>query len=334
MKKRYSRAIGIFALIFAYVLVTGACGGSSTASRDVNSGGSTSNYDSSPQAASGGAYYGAYSESEESYDVEYKLMAADSPMPDFESKIIKNASVEMRAKGDIQQTYSGLMEFASSLGGYETNCRINNYDTYSVVHATIKIPPEKLDAYLKYLKDEDKVNKDSWELVNHSTTSDDITESYYDTRTRLETKRRALERYYELLANANDIETIVFLQRTIDSLTEEIESQEGRLRVWDSQVNMSTVTLYMRWDSDPIEERKEIDWNALTIDDMGYLIRSGFVSISNTVIAVFQWAAILLLAFSPLWAIAGVVIFVWRGRIKKRKAKLAEAASDDVDPES
>ena len=310
MRTKYG--FSLLALVLAFVMISGACssGNSSAPSYNKNESGSSGGY-AVPESALDYESYDSYS---------YMLVTSkeDPSLPALESKIIWNGSADLRAK-DAVLAYGAIAERGIFLGGWEHSYSINNYETYSVIRATIKIPPENFKAFMDFIVG----NEDEWETVNNSAKSDDITENYYDTKTRLETKRRSLEKYYDLLAQASGIEEIVYLQRTIDSITEEIEAHEGRLRVWDSQVSMATVTLYIRQDNDPIEIKKEIHWDALTAEDMSYLIRSGFVGITNTVVSVLQWAVIILIAYSPIWVVLAVALIVWRRIRKKRRQKAA-----------
>jgi hypothetical protein len=156
--------------------------------------------------------------------------------------------------------------------------------------------------------------------------SEDITDSYYDATIRLETKRKSLESYFGMLANAKTTDEVLKIQRIIDGITEEIEALEGRLRMWSSRVDMATVNLYIRQDNDPIQIRKEISWNTLSLDDMGYLIKHGFYSVTNTIVSLLQWIVVILVGYSPLWLIlaaAVILFFVLKKRRRARELKLS-----------
>lgn len=233
-----------------------------------------------------------------------------------ERKIIQDASLEMEAE-DASVLYDKLSEYGRELGGYDFSFDVQHYETYSVVNAVIKIPPEKLRMFMSYAGE-------NATIINSKMSSEDVTESYYDIQTRLETKRKSLERYYALLDSAKSVDEIIQLQRTIDGITEEIESYEGKLKMWDSLVDMATVKLYIRQVNDPVKIQKDIDWNALSFADMGYLIKNGFINITGTVVSVLQWIAIVLIAGSPVWIIAGLVLWLCLRAAKKRKKKQME----------
>ncbi|MCL2120951.1 MAG: DUF4349 domain-containing protein [Clostridiales bacterium] len=313
MIKKY---LSIILLLFIALSSLSACGAGSSSSG--GSASSSAGSGSSPQsvAPSAPAYnesgYDYASTAGEGYYADEKAASADSVIP-ADRKVIRNASLDIMAE-DAAGLYGNIAAYATGLGGYEYSYSVTNHETYSIIFAEFKIPPEKLNAFIQYVGERG-------EIINSSMNSEDITESYFDAETRLDTKRKSLERYYDLLANASSVEEIVYIQRIIDGITEDIESLEGRLKVWNSQVNMATVNMYIRQENDPLQIRKEISWNTLSVDDMGYLIRRGFYSVSNTIMSLLQWLVIALIGYSPLWIILAAGVFLWFTLRKRSKAK-------------
>ncbi|MCL2082048.1 MAG: DUF4349 domain-containing protein [Oscillospiraceae bacterium] len=274
--------------------------------------------------------------SQEMVDTEYYAYSADSFSEgeedgtaeddkaleeNFDRKIIQDASLEIKAENSLV-LYKDLADYAKGLGGYEFSFDKTYHDD---VEATLKIPPGKLDDFMSFAGEWGKI-------VSSSMSSRDISDSYYDAQTRLRTKREALQTYYKLLEKAETVEEIVTLQETIDKITEDIESWEGKLKKWNSQLDMATVSLLIRQDNDPLEIKKEINWDMLTWDDMGYLIKGGFTSIVNVIVAGFQMLVIALLAGSPIWVFAALVLWIVLRRLKKHKARKQNEDSEK-DPE-
>lgn len=226
-------------------------------------------------------------------------------------KLIRNANMTIEAE-DAAELFKNLTEFNNAMGGYEFSSSTFHHDTYSTVEAVLKVPPHRLDEFMNFAGENGRI-------VRSSTTSDDVTEQYFDMQTRVESRRRSLESYYVLLENADNLNDILNLQRTIDGIIEDIEAFEGRLRVLDNLVEMATVSLYISQRNDPVlEERREIDWSALSLDDMGYFIRTGFISVINVIAAVVQWILIAVLVTSPIWLIVLIVSVIVIHRRRKR----------------
>ncbi|MCL2077062.1 MAG: DUF4349 domain-containing protein [Oscillospiraceae bacterium] len=232
-----------------------------------------------------------------------------------ERKIIRNAYMDIEAE-NANELYDDLTVYAKTLGGFEFSCNRRNFDNFSVVDAVLKIPPENLSLFMSYAGEKGKI-------INSRVDSADVTDEFYDIITRLETKRRSLESYYVLLERAVTVEEIVYLTRTIDGIVEEIEAFEGRLRVLRNLVDMATVNLHIKQENDPNPIRKDIDWSSLSSDDMGYFIRTGFVSVINVIAAVFQWIAIALIVTLPIWFPTLLILFIIFKRRKKKMAGFA-----------
>jgi len=252
--------------------------------------------------------------SNEYYDgaVEYdaKELDQNAAPAEFVKKIIKDAKVDMTA-GDVKETYGKVISFVKENGGYEFSQTTDTGSGYTVIEAKLKIPGEKLDALVEYIGK-------CGDVINCNVNSNDITDQYYDTDIRLKTKKASLEQYYKMLGEARSVDDIIAVQRTIDSLTEEIEALEGKLNMWNKQVAESTVVLYIRQADDPIKIVKHIKWNALSFSDMGTLILNGLVSVLNIIVSALQWLVIIIAVMSPVIIAAGVVVFVV---FRKRKKK-------------
>jgi hypothetical protein len=307
-------SITILILIIAFTLAAcGSAGSSGSGGAD-----STDNLSSSITGSMDDGYPYLLEEQVRRYDYELaeseggfyrdqEAPVADNTIPE-DRKVIKNADLEIMAD-DASALYGNIAAYAAQLGGYEHSYSIYNHETYSIISAELKIPPEKLGVFVTFIGE-------NGDIINSSMRSEDITENYFDAKTRLDTKRRSLESYYQLLRNASGVEEIVSVQRIIDGITEDIESLEGRLNLWNSQVSMATVNLHIRQHNDPMQIRKEINWNTLSTDDMGYLIKQGFFSITNGIVSILQWIIVILVGYSPIWIMLAIGVLLW---IKIRK---------------
>ncbi len=246
---------------------------------------------------------------------------ATDPAVDYDKKIIKNARVEMEAK-DSDQLYKELVNYGKSLGGYEFSHNIAVHENYSVINAVYKIPPDKLDQWLQYAGEKGTI-------INSNMSSEDITDAYYDAETRLESKEKSLNQYRALLLKADTIEDITYIQGIIDRITEDIEAHKGKLEMWNAQVDMATVEILIRGEEDPVKIKKEIHWNSLGVEDVGYLINRGLATMLNAIISVLQWILVAVVVTSPIWLIAGVAFLLWRAKRGKRRRRVKREEEDE-----
>jgi len=248
------------------------------------------------------------------------LTSSNSAAPqETEKKIIRNANVNMLAL-DVKETYAEILDFAKKDGGYEFSQNTSTTDTYTSIEAEIKIPAGKLDAFLEFIDE-------CGEVTSCNVSANDITDDYYDAETRLRTTKATLEQYYERLEEAKNIDEILKVQKVIDGLTEDIEAWEGMLRLWNSQVDESRVTLSIYQKDDPnAVDVPEITWDTMKFSDMGKLALSGMVKVANWIVKLFMYLLIVIVWLSPIWVPIAVLIFVLVWRFKSKKKKLNAGA--------
>jgi hypothetical protein len=244
-------------------------------------------------------------------------------------KIIKNVALDLRSK-DVEATYNELLAYAVQYGGYEIYRTQQTSTAAITIDAQIKIKPGQLDDFVKYIGSR-------CEIISNQTSTEDITAQYYDATTRLQTMEKTLITYYTFLDNANNIDESLKVQTEINQLTLQIESLKGQIKLWDSLLAESTVTIRLRQVTDPVQIKKEINWSTLTFNDMGYLMQSGLTWLLNVLVVFVQWVAIALVVTSPLWIVALLIIWlVFRHNRKIRKqrqrALAAQAQADTNKP--
>jgi hypothetical protein len=102
---------------------------------------------------------------------------------------------------------------------------------------TIRIDATKFSDFLKWMDTESNV-------VRKQITSKDVTEDYIDLKARLSNKQATEKRLGKLLEdNAGKLEEVLAFEREIDRTREEIERIEGKLRLLEDQLALSTIKL-------------------------------------------------------------------------------------------
>ncbi len=82
-------------------------------------------------------------------------------------------------------------------------------------------------------------------VVEHeSISSKDITEAYYDLKARLSNAKKLEARFLDLLAKkADKVTDLLVVEKELARVREKIERFEGKLRLYDNLVNLSTLTI-------------------------------------------------------------------------------------------
>jgi Tfp pilus assembly protein PilZ len=158
------------------------------------------------------------------------------PNPDWDKKIIKNASLNLEVK-DYKSFYSSFREKVRSLGGYVAQ-EEQTQSEYKIENTlVIKVPVDQFDNALTLLTGNvEKINE-------RKISSQDVTAEFVDTKSRVEAKKQVRQRYLDLLKQAKNMEEILSVQSEINDIQEEIESATGRIEYLGHSSSFSTINL-------------------------------------------------------------------------------------------
>lgn len=244
------KKIRIFALLIALVLVLGGCSASNDLAYDSKyesmndgfwieeSGNSSAVFPESPMEM-------PELEAETDYVTEDSLLDNSASAGVSEAKPAGNRKLIRKFNLDVEtlefdKFVSDLKTKVNSLGGYIESSSVSgnsyNYTSNRSANFTCRIPSEKLDEFINAIDGLGNITY-SYEDVS------DITLSYVDTEARIKSLRTEHDQLLELLADAENIDTIILLQQRITDVRYELESYESQLRTYDNLVDYSTVYL-------------------------------------------------------------------------------------------
>lgn len=155
-----------------------------------------------------------------------------------QKKIIRSGNIAVEAK-DVKASKAALDLLLKKHGGYyeqETLSGGGEYSSYSLV---ARIPNTHLDQFLR------GVEQGGNKLTERSIQSEDVSLHYFDTASRLKSKRSYLERYQQMVGQAKNVKELLEIQEQIRQLQEEIDSQESLMRNLNDQVNYSTLRIQL-----------------------------------------------------------------------------------------
>ena len=166
--------------------------------------------------------------------------------PTDDRKIIRTVTMSCETKAyddavtlimDTLNTHGGYVEASNVTGtGYENVKNSARRASY-----TLRVPAEKLDAFLETLRTNEGIR-----ILSQNATSDEITATYYDTVSRLETlkaEKASLTAMLEGFTDYKDISNMLKVQERLYDVIEEIEALQTKLNLYDGRVAMSTVKL-------------------------------------------------------------------------------------------
>lgn len=216
-------------------------------------------------------------------------------------KIIRDGRMEIRVR-ELEQGKKEIDSLVEKYKGYYADETFNNQDFAHGYALKIRVPAAGFDAFIA------EIESGAGEVAFKNISSRDVTEEYIDLETRLKNKRNYLGRYGDLLKQARSVKDILEIEEKTRLIEEEIESAEGRLKYLNNQIDFSTLDLQISRKNDfnlnQNNKGKFIDRLKLA------LVKGWFGLVSFALFVIKLW---------PFWIIAGMLYYLVRRFLKKRK---------------
>ena len=232
----------------------------------------------------------------------------------------------------FDQLITEVNQTVTDLGGYLEQSDVSGnslYDSYSrnrYAYLLIRVPADKLDSFITQVGN--RAN-----ITNTNESTEDVTLQYSDLESRKKSLTIEQERLWGLLEKADTMEGIIALEARLSEIRYELESFESQLRIYDNQVDYSTITLNIN----------EVPVLTPTAPDSVLIrIQKGFTrnlgGVSDGLVNFFVWLISSLPTLLLLAVILVIIILILR-KIKKRtvklqQSKIAAATADTPDSQS
>ncbi len=221
-----------------------------------------------------------------------------------EKKIIRTASLTI-ATQTFEESLNALKAACEQQGGWieSSSENVNSYTGLRTAYLTLRVPQDSLDAYLAGA---DGLGR----ITNRSESAQDVTASYQDTRTRLDTQLALMERLQALITESGDLSDLLALESQIADTQYQIDSLQSSLNRTDRQVSYSTVDVTLR-------EEKTVELTDTTVS-LGERIVSAIQVGFGTLTDFLQDMVVFLVAAAPFIVIV-VIAFILVKIIRKRR---------------
>jgi len=141
---------------------------------------------------------------------------------------------------EFDKTVQFIMDEVDKLGGYSESSSINGSGYYNnrsrYASLILRVPSNEVEQLLSLVDEQANI------LYKEETT-EDITLSYVDTKSRVKSLEIQQARLLDLLEEADSLESIITLEQRLSEVRYEIEEYASRLRSYDNLVEYSTLTL-------------------------------------------------------------------------------------------
>jgi hypothetical protein len=163
---------------------------------------------------------------------------ASGPRAAFQRKIVRNGELHVVVK-QYEPARRAIEDMVQQAGGYVSSSQVNHsLGQVSSATLVLRVPSGKFDSLRERVAG-------LGTLERESTGSQDITEDYFDLKARLDNARKVEARLLELMAKPGTLADVLAVERELARVREEIERFEGKLRLFDNLVDLSTLTVQL-----------------------------------------------------------------------------------------
>ena len=211
-----------------------------------------------------------------------------------QEKIIRNASFTVKTT-DYDTDLERLQTLAKDLGGRVEYLSASGDAASGQTRSaslTLRIPAQQLDEFLSGVEGIGNVTAMTQEMQ-------DVSDSYYDVQTRLDTQRKKLERLQAMFTAAEDVSDLIEIESAIADTQYYIDRYTSQLKTYDGKVDYSTVNASVR--EVRVTEMKEVT--------LGQRIAEGFQNSLDAGAEFLEDMVIFLVSALP-WLIAVAVVLV------------------------
>lgn len=286
MKQKLKTAMAL-SLAILLLLTLGACGGSDGAK-----------YDSASTAASYGMNQSAempgdMMEAEAGFDEGSFADEVETVRPQ-DRKLITTVNIQAETR-EYDSFMSWLETQVAAAGGY-----IESSDMYAYnerersCDLTLRVPADKLNSFLQEMGE-------TCNILQRSVQEEDVTLNYVDAESYRDALLVEQERLLELLEKADNLTDIMSIEDRLTTVRYQLQNYESTLRVYDNQINYSTVHLSIREVAELTEPEPE-SWGSRAL--------SGMKENAKDIGVFFQELSLFIVTHIPTLLLAGVVVLI------------------------
>lgn len=243
--------------------------------------------------------------------------AAQAAEAQSKQKIIERLSYQMETL-KFNDTVAAIQQLCTDLGGYVQDSSVDGSaleqkSTLRAAKFTLRIPQAKLSDWKSHAGQLATV-------LNFTSSSENVSDKYFDTEARLKSLRTQQDRLLALLQKSGSMSDVVTLEKALEDVNYQIEQLTGTLRQYDSLIDYSTVSVSLSEVLQPTEQTvAPVTLGQKISRQFQYSLR-GLGSFGEALLVFFLGNAPVLIL---LVLLAAAAIVFYRRR-KKRRDKIGE----------
>lgn len=165
-----------------------------------------------------------------------RLVFSPAQAPQSQRVIVRTADLVVEV-ADISSAMDHVGNTASLLGGWVVSSQQTELQRGFV---SVRVPADRLDDAL------DRIKATATKVVSETSTSQDFTDQYFDTQSRVRNLRATEEALLRLLDRAEEVEDALKVQTELTMIQEQVEVLQGRLTLLEQTSAFSLVNVEVR----------------------------------------------------------------------------------------
>jgi hypothetical protein len=171
--------------------------------------------------------------------------------------VIKTATVGCEV-ADCDTTTTEIARLVGRMRGYIVSSAVHDRDRdHRFGTVVLRVPAPEFEAALVGVKSL------ALKVESEEVSGNDVTEEFFDLSARLDNKRRAEQRFLQILNAAKTAPEILDIERALMGLREDIERLEAHKRYIEVQTDLSTITVTMYEPRPVVVARVDGYWSKL-----------------------------------------------------------------------
>ena len=293
--KRTGKIVLALSLAIVILLSLGACGGGNKSYSASNSTSSSENTSADMEM------------SEEGFDEAAESGGIEVVRPQ-DRKLI--TTVDMQAETREYDSFMSWLEsHVAGAGGYIESSNMYAYSQHE--HSsdlTLRIPADKLNGFLQEIGE-------TCNVLQRSVQEEDVTLSYVDAESYRDALLVEQERLMELLEEADNLTDIMSIEDRLTTVRYQLQNYESTLRVFDNQINYSTVHLSVPEVGELTEPEPE-SWGSRAI--------RGMKDNAKDIGRLFQELGLFIVTHLPTLLLLGLIVIIILLATAKKRRKARE----------
>ena len=220
--------------------------------------------------------------------------------PDAERSIIATGAISLVSK-DVGAARREVQRIVDAQGGdvAEENTETNNDGITTYARMVIRVPSSKFSASMEALEG-------AASLRSSTRGSEDVTTQVIDTRARVRAQEASLKRVELLLAEADSLKDVIWIESQLTSRQAELDSLKSQQAWLEDQTSLSTITVDISTHQGEVEEEESEEKPAGFVAGLKggtNALGAILVTVATILGALLPFAVIALVVGLPIWLV-------------------------------